>query len=203
MYSKSGDDVDDFVEIADGEITPTVRKWQQYTFTLPSDAKYFALWQNNHDGNSAFGIRLDDVAYEAANPVAVMDGYNLYRNGELLVSGLTDNSYVDKDVDLSGPVQYILRTTGIVNGERVESDRSNVVWAYEAGVAAVAADRSIRTQRGEIIVAGHANDRIIISDAAGRVYARGVVANDIESYNIPQGVYVVRCGVSTAKVVVK
>ena len=204
MYSKSGNDVNDFVQVSGAEITPEERGWQQYSYTLPSEAKYFAIWHNGFDGANQFGVRLDDIAFEAANPVAVMDGYNLYRDGSLLASGLQTVSYVDAGVDISAPVQYVVRTTGIVNGERVESDRSNVVWVSQSGVSGVATvDKSIRTSRGEIIVAGHTGDALVISDAAGRVYVCGTVATELDSYSIPAGVYVVKCGANRAKVIVK
>lgn len=204
MVSKTGNDPDDFVQLEDGEITPESREWRQYTFTLPSDAKYFALWHNGHNGANQFGVRIDDIAFEPARSLADIDGYNVYRDGVLVASALKATSYVDKDVDASAPVQYVVRTTGMLNGERVESERSNVVWVSDTnGVTEVASDGSIRAALGGIVVTGHADDAIVVADAMGRILVSGVVSSDKADFALPQGVYVVKCGNSMAKVIVK
>lgn len=204
MVSSTGNEPDDFTRLENGRTTPDVREWKKYSFTLPADAKYFALRHYGRDGANQFGIRIDDVTFEPANPKAVIDGYNIYRDGQLIASGVTTTSYVDKDADTTAPVQYVVRATAMLNGERVESERSNVIWVSETGgLTGIGSDSSIRAIRGGIMVSGHAGDSINVADTAGRIIASGTVASDSERHALPDGVYVVKCGNSVAKVIVK
>lgn len=204
MYSTTGDNPEDFLLLPDAEIAPDTREWQKYEFTLPADAKYFALHHHGLDGANQFGLRIDDIVYDAANPVAVVDGYNLYRNGELIASQIKELSYVDKNVDLSEPVLYTVRSTAMVGDERVEGTPVSV-WSEDgSGVENVVdTDSSIRVLRDGILVTGHAGNTILVSDATGALYVQERVASDSVRYMLHRGVYVVKCGDVTAKLIVR
>lgn len=204
MYSVSGDNPDDFVQLENGEVTPDTRQWAKYSYLLPANAKYFALWHNGYNGEDQFGLRIDDIAYEAANPTVAFDGYNVYRDGELILTATKNTGYVDTDVDVSSPVQYVVRTTGIVNGERVESEKSNSVWVHdETGVETISTLKGIYSGKGEIILKGYAGEEVAVNDAAGCMIFRGVVASDTTTLKAQSGVYVVKCGNKAAKLIVK
>lgn len=206
-YSTTGNNVADFTQsLADGYVCPDEAGWVKYEFTLPANAKYFALHHVGDDGNEQFGMMIDDISYEPADGSHGVDGYNVYRDGELIASGIKTNAYTDKGVDYSVPVMYAVKTLSTVNGELVESDRSNVVWAtgessvddLTAGVATIMAVKGGVQLRD--FAAGTAYN---VSNAAGMVIAAGEIATDVETVALNAGIYVVKCGAAVVKVIVK
>lgn len=77
-------DADDFLPCPDGGETsyavPT--EWKQLSYSVPANAKYFALRHNSGDG---YILMIDDVSYQRSIPDADamgLLGYNLYCDGE-------------------------------------------------------------------------------------------------------------------------
>ena len=66
-----------------------------------------------------------------------------------------------------------------------------------------AASASIIGTDGAVIVKGHAGDSIEISSVDGRTVASLTAADDAETINLAAGLYIVRAGSQTAKVIVK
>ena len=206
-YSTTGNNPEDFKQtLADGYICPDNQGWTKYEFELPADAKYFALHHVGDDGYEQFGFMIDDVAYEAANGAYAIEGYNLYRDDALVASGVKDASFVDKGVDVSVPVRYYVKTLSKINEELVESDRSNVIWATDgSGVSEMGGGvATISGVKGAVKLNGFAaGTAYSVNDAAGIALAAGEVADDCETIALPAGIYIVRCGSATVKVVVK
>lgn len=204
-YSSTGNDTDDFTQLDGGYICPDDNSWQRYEFTLPADARYFALHHVGDDGSEQFGLMLDDVTFDPVDGVAV-ESYNLYRDDELIAAGITDTNYTDRNVDFSVPVRYYVKSNGKVKGESVESDRSNVVWANgQSGIDGVeAAKADISGIAGAIKIAGYeAGVAYTIADLAGRVVAADVTTAGDNIIAAQRGVYVVKCGKDIVKVAVK
>lgn len=207
-YSTAGNEPADFKKQFDnGYICPDKVEWKRYEFTLPADAKYFALHHVGDDGNEQFGFMIDDISFEPVKGAATVEGYNIYRDDVLVKAGHSGTTFTDKDVDTSTPVRYLVKTLATVNGEQIESDRSNVVWATDgSGVgdltgsapAMISGGKGVVTMRG--FAAGTAYS---VSNAAGMVMAAGNIGNDTETVALPAGIYIVRCGSAAVKVVVR
>lgn len=206
-YSSASDAPEDFVSLDGGYICPDDTGWARYEFTLPADARYFALHHVADDGQEQFGLMIDDLTFEPVEGALVPESYNLYRDDELIASSLTEPSYVDSNVDLTIPVRYYVKANSTVNGESVESDRSNVVWAQEdSGVDNIAGEsaRSIVGLDGVIVISGYeAGISFTVADLAGRIVAAGVTGNTASMVEASCGVYVVKCGKDVAKVAVR
>ena len=207
-YSTKGNDPADFKElVTDGYVCPESAGWERYEFTLPAEAKYFALHHVGEDGNEQFGFMIDDISYDPANGAAAVEGYNLYRDDQLIATGLTAPGYVDKNVDMSVPVRYLVKTLATVNGEKVESDRSNVVWATEdtSSVGDVLSGaKGIAGGRNEISVRGfEIGSRYVVMTASGMVVASGYVDSSDMRICMETGIYMVKCDDATAKVIVR
>lgn len=205
-YSSTGNEPEDFKSLEDGYICPDDRGWKKYEFTLPADARYFALHHVGDEGSEQFGLMIDDLSYEPVKGAPLVESYNLYRDDELIAEGLTEPGYVDKNVDLQVPVRYYVKSNSTVNGENVESDRSNVVWAQEdSGVDNIeASSSSIAGLEGKIAISGYAAGvAYSVADVAGRIVAAGVTVEGVTSVSAMRGVYVVKCGKDVAKVVVR
>lgn len=206
-YSTTGNATRDFKDLEGGYVCPDKTGWQQYSFKLPADAKYFALHHTGDDGQEQFGLMIDDISYDPANPTAVMKSYNLYRDDALIASGLQTPGYVDTDIDLSVPHRYYVKTLGEVNGENVESDRSNVVWAADSSeVEGIASSTSYEVSgaKGAVICLGFeiGTPVKIVNTSAMSVY-EGNVESTRFSIELPAGIYIVSCGNAKAKVIVR
>ena len=209
MYSTTGTDPDDFTMVSKGGyICPEEAGWQQYSVKLPSDAKYFALWHYGDNGYEMFGCLIDDIKYEAAAPTTAKESYNVYRNGEL-IANVTEPGYVDKGVAFTDPVRYYVTTVGSVNGEKAESDRSNVVWVDESteGVESPEAEDAsgvILGGTGKVMFVGfEAGAAAYIYSLDGIECARGEIAAPTHVVNVAPGVYVAKCNGQVAKVIVR
>lgn len=204
-YSTTGNEPEDFKDLDGGYICPDDRGWTKYTFTLPADAKYFALHHVGDDGDEQFGLMIDDLSYEPVNNPFAIEGYNVYRDQQLIASGLSTPGYVDTEVDLSGPVMYTVKTISTLNGEKIESDRSNVVWTESSGLNSVSSAISgISGGKNRIYMAGFENGtRYTVANSAGAVIFTGEISKELVSVPAAPGVYVVTCGNAKAKVFVK
>ena len=207
MYSSTDTDIESFKNVTGGYICPDEFGWKQYTVTLPADAKYFALWHYGDDGYEQFGCMIDDISYTPANPLAVKDGFNVYRDGQLIAGGISTPGYVDNFV-VTDPIRYYVTTLGTLGTEKVESDRSNVIWIDETnsvikGVENAQAQK-IYSQSGMIVLTGFEAGSIAnIYTIDGKEYGTARIEGSPTSVIIPSGVYVVKCGLKIAKVIVR
>lgn len=207
MYSTTGNNPEDFTEMVDnGYVCPDETGWTKFEFTLPATARYFALHHIAEEAEAAFGFMLDDIAYVAAKPLATLDGYNVYRDNDAIASAIKQPTFTDTDVELSEPVRYYVMSVGTVNGETIESDRSNVVWVESSGVDDVAIDgeKVIMATASSIILKGFAaGESYVVSNAAGITLAAGVTADAVTVIPATTGIYIVKCANTVAKVIVR
>lgn len=205
-YSSTGNNPADFKDLQGGYVCPDKFGWTKYTFTLPADARYFALNHVGDDGDAQFGLMIDDISFESAKGAPAVEGYNLYRDHQLLAEGLSTPGYVDNDVDLSVPVMYTVKTISTVNGEKIESDRSNVVWSEEtSAVSAISGNAAcISTGKNRIFITGCMEGaRYAVTNMAGSTIFSGEISGDTVAIPCAPGIYVVTCGTAKAKVIVR
>ena len=205
-YSSTGNEPSDFTGLKGGYICPDQHGWLKYTFTLPEDARYFALHHVGDDGDAQFGLMIDDLSFTPLEGAPVVEGYNLYRDGELLIGGLTTPGYVDNTVDLSAPVMYTVKTLSTVNGEKIESDRSNVIWAGEGSAVdnIISHATAVRGGKNYISIAGlRQGAEYFVADTNGRIITSGESSGKLIVINATPGVYVVTAGNEKAKVIVR
>lgn len=205
-YSTTGNNPADFkAMVDDGYICPDEAKWAKYEFTLPDNARYFAIQHVGDDGNEQFGLMIDDIAYVAAADDHSIESYNVYRDDALVGTGVTAESFVDKGAYGLLPARYYVKSVATLNGEKVESDRSNVIWAtgdsFVDEIPGGAA--TIIGGHGEVIIKGFAAGiGYTVSNVAGMTVANGETAGEVESCALSAGIYIVRCGSFATKVVV-
>lgn len=199
MYSTTGNKPEDFkvLEYLDIEgpqdATP---EWEQYQYTLPQDAKYFAIHYVSHD---IFGIAIDDIEYTAAGNDVAIDKYEVYRDGALV--GVTADVLFN-DTTVEDDTQYSYIVVPVLSDGAKGLD-SNTLVLRTTDVKAVAdAAHAIYAENGRIIVKGFEGQKVLIATADGKL-----VANDNASaktaYNVAAGVYVVKAGKTVVKVIVK
>ena len=93
--TKMADFLKTFTLVGNGTVNYT--NWQENGFTLPDDARYFAIRHTTQDNGLV--LLLDDVTYTplfGGTTELHFKGYNIYRNGELIASNVTSTDYTDK-----------------------------------------------------------------------------------------------------------
>ncbi len=119
LYSSTTTDVEAFTLLA----SETVQSigWTAYEYTLPADAKYFAIHYTSHD---VFALLIDDLAYTEASTTIdlVIMGYNVYCGDNLLTaSPITETSYNYQSEEAAGNLSFNV-TVVYDEGESLKSN---------------------------------------------------------------------------------
>ena len=130
MYSIGNNDIDNFVIlegsetiVPDGLDRDPENGYNKYSFELPDNAKYVAI---HCISSGKIGLLIDDIEFIAANmpdETLVLNGYNLYRNGELYKQLPATEGYTDTEIE-KGNI-YTYNVTAVF--DKGESPYSNTV----------------------------------------------------------------------------
>ena len=82
LYSTTGTAPDDFTVLKTVKNVPV--NWAEYSADLPEGTKHFAI---RHCSDDCWALCIDDVSYEPA--ALTIEGYRIYRDGQLLGSSAT------------------------------------------------------------------------------------------------------------------
>lgn len=194
--SDSGTDTSDFTLLRTVNKIPNT--WTSYSFDLPEGTRYFAIRAISRD---CYMLMIDDVCFTPEATAADLEiaGYNVYRDGvrlnETLLTGC-DLAVTDAEHTATYNV------TAVYTG-RGESHFSNGAIASESGIYGISADAvKVSAGRSVITVSGAEGIRVDVYTADGRAVASRIAA-DTENISIAAGVYIVRAGSASCKVVVK
>ena len=203
MVSSTGNNVEDFTALAsDVEVPYTSgNNWTEFVYKVPAGTRYFAIVHKSFD---RLALLVDDITYVRAgsSPVTLeLQGYNVYREGKLLnFSPVTDNEYVDGDVEEGNDYTYALTTLW----DKGESGLSKSITVRAAsGVEGVSArDIRITALDGAIRVDGGCGETVCVYSADGILVA-SAVADGTVTVPVSAGFYVVRAGSAVARVAVR
>lgn len=183
------------------QVISTDQDWTLHEFTLPDNARYFAIHCVSDD---AFVLYIDDLSYTSRlteSPLA-HTGYRVYRDGTAIADLGTDSTgYLDTAV-AEGPHRY--RVTALYASSR-ESGPSNEVEVAidDVAVESVGADAtSVRVIDRVITVSCAEDAEVRVSDASGIMLytADGRTSHEIQA---SAGVYMVSAGGKSFKVIVR
>ena len=198
LYSTTDNDPESFVAF-DRDSIPLSTDWVRFEYTLPAEAKYFAL---RSCSKGAYTVAfLDDITYTplygTTTPVTLV-GYNVYRDDKLIAENVEATSFVD-DNALDGDHTYYV-TAVWKEGE------SNCSEIYETNVttgiaaAKTAAGARVTAGKGTVSVAGAEGKAVQLTTLSGQVVFRGTGNANI---SVAQGAYIVKVGGDAVKVLVK
>lgn len=197
LYSTSDKETSSFIELTKATDIPT--SWTEYRFTLPANAKYFAIRATG----TCSALFLDDISFipVTAKPMElVINGYNIYRNREKINEKPVNETYFT-DATVEPLKEYTYAVT--VMYDLGESGFSNEVLVTTlTGIDDVENGISIYTDNSNIIVKGATNQSIVITDICG-VLVDKAIGSDVTKFNVQQGVYIVKIGTRVYKVMVK
>ena len=189
LTSRSGTATTDFTPLYSNDKVPAI-EWARHTCTLPDGTRHFAI--RSYDTNLMF--RIDDISFIPALPELRLLGYNVYRDGERITSSpLTQPSYTDPQ-ESDGSHTYCV--TAVY--DKGESRPSDAVTADYTALPAIGLDDT-----PQIAVNGTTVNCSVpfeIHDLMGRLRA---VSPSPGSLTLPAGIYLVKAGAHTAKVLLR
>lgn len=201
-YSTGSTDPKDFVLIEDSKVDVLPAEWNEYSVDLPEGATRFAI---RSYAAGSFMLMVDDVTYTPAAAFSgeiSLKGYDVYRDGVKLNDAPVENTeYADANVVEGTEYKYVVVALFDEGTGRV-SNTAKIKFEKESGLESLGAAKAIATAKNTIIVRGFAGEKLIVSSADGKVIANGE-ASEISSISVPAGVYVVKAGNKSVKVVVK
>ncbi len=195
LYSSTDTDVNSFTLIETIELT-NMATWNEYVYTLPEDAKYFAIRHTL----SFFGLWLDDITYYPRRTYLdlTVSNYNIYRDGEKIGESET-TSYTDSDVE-PGTYNYAVSSTFDLG----ESVLSNVVSVKISAAVDKTDDDATRvySRNGYIVIESDKQVAVTIYQNDGKILYN---KSDVENMMIPvsKGIYIVKAGDLISKVSVR
>lgn len=206
MYSTTDDKPESFVKLCNRSKSGD-DSWEQTSFTLPFNAKYFAFKYVGY--SSTFGFLVDDIQFEPANPTYWdIEGYNIYRRTKDETSFVriytepTHTGFIDKTLAAEEADYYIV-ASATINNMHTDGPISNVVHFSQTGVSILEALTGVKGEKGMIAFSGLNGAKAEIFTTDGKRVAAPSISSD--NYRLPMaaGVYMVMANGKSCKVLVK
>lgn len=201
MYSITDQDPASFI-CFDRDSVEGTTDWVHFEYTLPANAKYFAL-RSCSKGSYTVAF-LDDITYTplygSTTPISVV-GYNVYRDDQLLAGNITSLDYTDFT---AGDDEHVYNVT-VIYAEGESNYSNSYVSHGGTGIEELTNNNgqwTVKTSKNMISVCGLSAEDISVYNTAGQqVYS----ASQVSAANIyvGTGIYLVRIGDTTRKVIVE
>lgn len=180
--------------------------WEQTSFELPSNAKYFAIV---YVGWDTLGVCIDDLEFTPANPdYWTIDSYDVYRmqtepaeKEYTMLQNVTTPGFTDKYT--GNDTYYYVKTRASYNGYSVEGPVSNIICVGPSGVSNVEALEGVFGGKGEIRFIGHEGKTAKIFAADGKMISAAGISESAQSVKAEPGIHIVMIGNKAAKVIVR
>ena len=181
-----------------------VTTWNTYAFSLPSDARYFAIHYVSVD---KFGVQIDNIRYVTADNKSAVANFDIYRDDQLIEDNIeARGTYVDANAPSSGIHTYHV----VPVKDDVRHHKSNTA-VVDMGTGAI---QTVSTTKGNVEVHGREGAiEIILADAsetpvsvynlAGLCLVNSGFSSERITVTIPAGIYMVKVADSVYKVVVR
>lgn len=177
-------------------------EYERLETVLPDNARYFAIHYISKD---KFAVMIDEIHYSPAKTAEGITGYEILRDDK--PAGINEPAdgcrFNDADVERGSIYQY--RVVPLLGryGSGLESNTA-VVKVAAAGSDSISETKTTVTVNGNnIFVEGCAGQRIDITDAQGRIVASVDAALDNESFQLDNGVYILKTGIHAYKIILK
>lgn len=195
LYSTESNEPEDFVAFDSDAITFGT-DWVYFEFTLPQDARYFAI-RSCVTGSYTVAL-LDDITYTplfGSITKLTLEGYNVYRDNELIATRVSEPQFID---NTASEGMHVYNVTSVwAEGESNYSDAADFL---ATSVNAISGEATVKVSKGIITVKGSVNGSCLLTPAGIKVAA----SSDADAtYNVAPGVYLVKTGNRIAKVTVK
>ena len=187
----------DFVKAGSESNIPA--KWTEYKYRLPEGARHFAI---HYMANDRYMFMVDDFTFEKAarDEKITLDGYNVYRQNDLISSIEKDAKLSYTDMENDNPENTTYSLTAVYAEGESEPVQAKAITTSVNGVSSDSMQISVSGRK--IIVENPAAEAITICDTAGRNIVNGNRGH-VVSVDVIPGVYIVKDGTTTIKIMVK
>lgn len=198
LYSTTNDEPESFVKMDEGVLTTDI--WQELVYTLPEDAKYFAIRHCTQENGLV--MMIDDITYTPLNGETTtlsLKGFNVYRDNILIAENVASPNYTDTKAE-AGIHEY---RVSVVWSEG-ESLLSNIYTAdVPVGIGENNSDAvQVYTENHAIVVANATGLEIRVLTTDGKFMNSIDKANTMEYIEVPQGIYLITVGDEVYKVLI-
>ena len=208
VYSTGNNDIDNFVIlegsetiVPDGLERDPENGYNKYSFELPDNAKYVAI---HCISSGKIGLLIDDIEFIAANmpdETLILNGYNLYRNGELYKQLPATEGYTDTEIE-KGNI-YTYNVTAVF--DKGESPYSNTVTVdrSQSGIDETSGNPIKVYAAGHTIVIENVDNRQaeIFKIDGSKIFDEIISYKD--RIRVETGIYIVRIDGKSFKVIVR
>lgn len=195
MVSYGGRNPEDFTSLGD-PVVITEKGWNRYSYDLPQDAAYFAIHYISI-GYEAFALLLDNIEFTAGYDEVELMGYNVYLNGKRVNDSLID--------ELTAEVEFEPESDNAFGVSAVyfegESELAEILQTSGVESAQLSAVK-VSARNGEISISGAKGKSIGIYDTLGNNVFSGISSGN-DTVSAADGVYIVRVGTESYKIVVR
>ena len=201
-YSTTDNNPESFIVIE--KITDKSSSWKEYSFTLPENAKYFAIHVCDDGSSTSDAMAIDDITFQPGSIQLVHTGYNVYRD-EKMIATIDDKAtatFTDTELD-NVALAYSYAVSALY--ETGESLTSDVLEYYNpvTGIEDVIGNKAVYANDGALKVMGYAGKQLNVYNVSGQAVVTKVIANDVETIALSNGVYIISIANKNFKVVVK
>lgn len=192
MYSETDDNPESFQPLE--SLTLLSANWTRYEYTLPANARYFAIvHKSSYSG--AFFVMVDDICYEPAGEAVAIQGYDIMRDGVVINENVAAHgNWTDNYLPENGHAVYNVVPVLARNGALSRGVKSNDAATDTNGIESVTDNCLVTASKGCINIMGCEGKRIDIYSVDGILHASIPNASTRESVKVDNGIYIVRTG---------
>lgn len=195
LWARELNDTTDFNVLTRIDLTD---EWAQYAFDMPENAHYFALRTVSNN----YLIMVDKVEYTYDSDLVglYIDGYDLYRDDEIINTELIPNTATEYVDAASEGMHEYYATVKYNNDKHSMISNTLTVDVTLDGIGSVESGATKVSVNGHVIVVEGAESTLIAAIDGKLVYN----GNDqLVSVEVATGVYIVKTNDVTVKVIVK
>lgn len=197
LYSTTDQKISSFTLLEEVELQ-NMAVWNEYTFTLPEDAKYFAVRHTQ----SFFGLWIDDITYHAVSKydTLTVEKYNIYRDGvkigESNTTGYVDENLEDGIYEYAVSSHFNIGESALSNKIELVIDKSSVDEVATTEVPSIYAKQSC-------IIVENADGMIIeLFTPDGKLQHREIGKTSL-TIPVDAGIYIIKIDDTKKKIIVE
>ena len=203
LASSTTDNIEAFTLVASFKVGDPSKpdemiEWEECRATLPADARYFAIRYVSKD---IMGIIIDDIQYTSVNDGLEVIGYDILRDDITIEENFVGNTYTDNTITDREAIYKYNVVPVLNNGSR--GTKSNDAIVSPAGIDSSIFNSAIYASKGLIIIKNHLGEKVSISTLDGKIVSTFTSESDCAKVEVEPGIYIVKAGRTTAKLIVK
>lgn len=203
-YSSTDNKPESFTAIGDA-IVDKSSSWKEYSVTLPTDAKYFAIHVIDDGSSTSDAMAIDDITFQPGSVQLVHTGYNLYRNG--ILHNTIDNAltveYFDTELEVELEYEYEYGVSALYEtGESMLSNTAIVDKASDVASADIAS-KAVYAGSRSVTIVNCQGCVLSLYTIEGKLVEQKRICSNKETFIVNAGIYIATVDNINAKIVIR